>query len=605
MASILSGVVITYISQFGMVPDYVPAVEIGQSYKGLPVETCVDDYTGEYVSYVLEPTGRTTQVYGEYGYVDEPETRQVFVPKDAKLQPVYGVLDAYGQDYVKVADQSLVTKDKNGNVVAKVGETFGNKLTGQAVPNTYGERQTGNFFGGTYTGSGNTGYGVQFRPDGTPVFYTQGASSNDLAQIMQDLGPVGNIALAIATGGLSIPVQIAANMAVQVLSGTDIDDAIKSAGISYAGAQIPGLDAVKEGTSFLNGIDSTGVLSKAFQNAAVAGGTAILNGQDIGEAMVRGAGIGGTGAAVDALLGNIDGFNDLNATQKRLVTNALTGVFSGQPLDQIVINSAIAAANSAVAEAQGQNTVGALQTAAQTDSTGTTGSTSLTTKEIKSSIDGNTGALATINAPNNLAVDANTLIDTEFGNLQGAIDANLAAGPGKVSFNDAYAAARLAYGPGRDFTWTNPATGVTGTYSTSNAQERPDLATKTTPAVSAATDQSDAETARLARLNTGLATAALPTAADNNVTYDAAGNVTSGSLNLAPTGGFVDTASTTLGNVVRTGLDIGSGVISGGGSLAEQVGTLYATVTGDVDKVLRKTGPRVKTAVYDKRSKDL
>ena len=28
-------------------------------------------------------------------------------------------------------------------------ETFGNKLTGQIVPSTYGERQTGDAFGGT------------------------------------------------------------------------------------------------------------------------------------------------------------------------------------------------------------------------------------------------------------------------------------------------------------------------------------------------------------------------------------------------------------------------------------------------------------------------
>ena len=58
---------------------------------------------------------------------------------------------------------------------------YGNKETGQEVPMTYSERQTGNAWGGTFEGSGNTGYRVQFTPDGKPLFYTTGASSSDAA----------------------------------------------------------------------------------------------------------------------------------------------------------------------------------------------------------------------------------------------------------------------------------------------------------------------------------------------------------------------------------------------------------------------------------------
>ena len=58
--------------------------------------------------------------------------------------------------------------------------SFGNKLTGQPVPNTYSERQTGNAFGGTFAGKGNTGYRVEMAPNGTPIFYTTGASSSDV-----------------------------------------------------------------------------------------------------------------------------------------------------------------------------------------------------------------------------------------------------------------------------------------------------------------------------------------------------------------------------------------------------------------------------------------
>jgi hypothetical protein len=57
--------------------------------------------------------------------------------------------------------------------------TYGNKETNQAVPITYSERQTGNAFGGTFEGKGNTGYRVDFDASGKPVFYTTGASSRD------------------------------------------------------------------------------------------------------------------------------------------------------------------------------------------------------------------------------------------------------------------------------------------------------------------------------------------------------------------------------------------------------------------------------------------
>jgi hypothetical protein len=60
------------------------------------------------------------------------------------------------------------------------GGKFGNKVTGQEVPNTYGERQTGNAFGGTFAGKGNTGYRVNFDATGKPIFYTTSASSADV-----------------------------------------------------------------------------------------------------------------------------------------------------------------------------------------------------------------------------------------------------------------------------------------------------------------------------------------------------------------------------------------------------------------------------------------
>ena len=74
-----------------------------------------------------------------------------------------------------------------------------------------------------------------------------------------------------ATGGLSIPQQIAAQMAISVLSGNDIGDAIKNAAVSYVGAQIPGMDFMKDGSSFIKDLglsaDLTNTLTNSFNNA--------------------------------------------------------------------------------------------------------------------------------------------------------------------------------------------------------------------------------------------------------------------------------------------------------------------------------------------------
>ena len=79
-----------------------------------------------------------------------------------------------------------------------------NKDTGKELENTYGERQIGNFFGGTYTGKGNTGYGVQFDAQGNPQFFTTGASSSDLTKdTLLALGVMGGLGALGSSGLLS------------------------------------------------------------------------------------------------------------------------------------------------------------------------------------------------------------------------------------------------------------------------------------------------------------------------------------------------------------------------------------------------------------------
>jgi hypothetical protein len=238
MASILAGIGITDIRQFGEVPVYAAAQEIGKTYNGQTVRTQYNE-DGTSKNYIYRGTGQYDENGSEISEV-------VDVPKDAKLETIYGIPADGGEygSYLEPVDSSkLIAKD--GKLVFDTGQkTFGNKVTGQAVPNTYSERQTGNAFGGTFDGSGNTGYRVQFAADGTPIFYTTKASSNDLANLLSDLGPIGQIGIALATGGLSIPQQIAAQFAIKMLSGADLESAIKGAAASFVGSQIPGLDAM-------------------------------------------------------------------------------------------------------------------------------------------------------------------------------------------------------------------------------------------------------------------------------------------------------------------------------------------------------------------------
>ena len=171
MAKILAGIGITDIKQFGKVPRYEQA-EVKMGFNG---QLANQDADGNY--YITVPGGT------------DSEGNQIMVPQylnQSQLKPIYGTYSQpMGMDenpqFVPI-DPTLVI-EKDGVPMIKTGETFGNKATGQAVPNTYTERQTGNFFGGTYEGKGNTGYGVQFDAQGNPYFYTQGASSSDMDKI--------------------------------------------------------------------------------------------------------------------------------------------------------------------------------------------------------------------------------------------------------------------------------------------------------------------------------------------------------------------------------------------------------------------------------------
>ena len=298
--------------------------------------------------------------------------------------------------------------DDNGTPTAysepRLVSEYYNKETGVALDPRY-DRAQGNIFSGTFAGNGSTGYGVQFREDGTPVFYTQfGGSTNTLKQITDDLGPMGQIALAVATGGLSIPQQIAAQAALSLASGGDLKDIAKNIAVSLVMSKIPGSDLIKDGTKYLNSIDPSGVLGNAFKSAAASGTRAALTGKDIGDAILSGAVGGGTAGAIDFMAEGIDGFGNLTRSEQNMVKNAISGVVSGQPLDQVLINTAIQAGKDAIR-------------------TTTTGQGGITNRAVDDTIpqgDGTTNVLADAGLVTDGGKFAETnLTDTDLANIVG------------------------------------------------------------------------------------------------------------------------------------------------------------------------------------------
>ena len=243
-------------------------------------------------------------------------------------------------------DPKLVTSQMAGEseggyyteYVAPVGsqEVFGNKVTKQEVPNTYSERQQGNFFGGTFAGKGNTGYGVQFDDQGNPYFYTQGASSNSLANLLKDLGPIGQIAIAAATGGLSLPAQLAANAGIQLLAGGNLKDIAKGTALSYLGGQAGNLISGSSGITDLLGKAGSDIAAKTAQQFVGSGGKADLEQMLLGNAVSSG---------INSTIGEIPGLDSLSPVDRNMTSNLISAIATGTPIDQAIQNALVGKAS--------------------------------------------------------------------------------------------------------------------------------------------------------------------------------------------------------------------------------------------------------------------
>lgn len=323
MARIMASIGITDIKQFGEVPKLEQAT-IREGYNG---QVAQQDDSGYYVMSPPDADGNRSRIN-----VDP-----------SQLTKAYGYQDADG-NFVTVDPSKVV--EKNGMALVETGKTYGNKLTGQEVPMTYSERQTGNAWGGTFAGKDNTGYRVQFGPDGTPYFYTTKSSSNDLANIMADMGPLGQIALAAATGGLSLPAQLAANAAVQLLAGGNLKDVAKGTALSYLGGQAGNLISGSQGITDFLGKTGTDIAARTAQQFVGSGGQA-----DLGKALLGSA----VGTGVNSAIDQVPGMENLSPADKNMASSILAAAATGVPIDQAIQNAVVGRASSAASNAVAQS----------------------------------------------------------------------------------------------------------------------------------------------------------------------------------------------------------------------------------------------------------
>ena len=253
----------------------------------------------------------------------------------ANILASIGITDIkdFGEFKKTIPASSYETQQGTEYIPEQIVTTYGNKKTGQEVPNTYGERQTNNIFGGTYAGKGNTGYRVQFTPDGTPIFYTTGASSNDIVNFLGD----DKILNAIAQIGASYFGGPLGSAALNAAMGKDPKDIAKSIALSYLGNEA--FKGFTDTGAATNTFGETGAnFAKDIKDVLGDTGSKILGktaGQfvanegkvDIGSLLVN----QGVGAATDAVLGQIPDFKTLDPIIQKLVTKTVSNTLSGNP----------------------------------------------------------------------------------------------------------------------------------------------------------------------------------------------------------------------------------------------------------------------------------
>ena len=517
-----------------------------------------------------------------------------------------GFVDAQGNK----VDASLVKENtdyggESGNITttytAPIGteKVIGNKVTGQQLISDY-DRSTGSAWSGTFAGEGNTAFRTSFDASGKPIFYTTGASSNDLVTMFGDDPILGKIAT-IAAGYFGGPAGVAA---LQAAMGKSVEDIAKGALLAYVGGQVAG--GISGSTDLVSsiGTDATNVLARGAGQYVSSGGKA-----DIVQSLVGGA----VDTGVNQITSLIPDFANLSQGAQDFTKNVVaTTIKNGGDLSMGDLVDAAFKAGTAATKASATGTIATaikadttinnavnaeIERALTFDATGATDvNAAMEAADAagygKFTFGGKTYTIDTNNAGNAIAqLEADALATNTAANLKGGefegVDAAVAAQAkanntvignteadnieeaaylakqrnptgttftfdGKTytlgtsnaavtqalnatqrsavlddiknakTFNEAFATARAGLGAGQTFTWQGKE------YSTATAAERPDLSgptidqlnranlattTNASSTVAAQNDtlarnavnQSDAETARLARQNNTIA----------------------------------------------------------------------------------------------------
>jgi len=221
-----------------------------------------------------------------------PQYEQTIVGYDNEGNPIgdskiVGYTDAKGNkiDPSLVKAETVYSGGESGNAetiyTAKVGteKVIGNKVTGEALISDY-DRSTGSAWSGTFTGEGNTAFRTSFDASGKPIFYTTGASSNDLVTMIGDDPILGKVAT-LADGYFGGAAGVAA---LQAAMGKSVEDIAKGALLAYVGGQVAG--GISGSTDLVSsiGTDATNVLAKGAGQFVSSGGKA-----DIVQSLVGGA----------------------------------------------------------------------------------------------------------------------------------------------------------------------------------------------------------------------------------------------------------------------------------------------------------------------------
>ena len=418
-----------------------------------------------------------------------------------------------------------------GNYTTQETEFF-NKKTGEALPDW------ARVASGASSGS-KLNYQINFADDGTPIPYTTPKQSDWMGFREGFVKPAISI---VALANPALAPYIAAGNALNAANKGDWGSAIVSgltAASGFSGdlgltaSTAATLSDAKTAAQVLNAIDKGNPIALATALMQTDTGKELM-GQDMGGGIKMGdvvntakvAQLVNTGNYAEALATVGQMTNSPNLKLSASAVNLAQAFQTGDPFKIIsavgqldrAVKSADTAAKKEVTGDLGNRVyddtitqAGAdaflrAKEAGASDEDAMAASNAVTGVQVNKIPDAESGNAVTTTYDQRAAT-----VDSNFGDLQGAIEANAmddAVRADKLStisetprFADAYSQARELLGPNQTFTWNGKQ------YSTATAQERPDLSA---PAVQAATDESAAETVRLTRQNADLVTGNAP-----------------------------------------------------------------------------------------------